>query len=39
MQIAPQHRIYACFFLFAVTTGALLSRLPDLQVALGVKES
>ncbi|WP_172121812.1 MULTISPECIES: MFS transporter [unclassified Devosia] len=39
MSIAPQHRIYACFFLFALTTGALLSRLPDLQHALGVTES
>ena len=34
--IAPQHRIYACFFFFAVTTGALMARLPDIQTHLGV---
>jgi MFS family permease len=39
MIIAPQHRLYACFFLFAVTTGALLSRLPDIQTDLNVSES
>ncbi|NNU68966.1 MFS transporter, partial [Rhizobium sp. WYCCWR 11152] len=39
MKIAPQQRIYACFFLFAVSLGALLSRMPDLQVALGVNKS
>jgi MFS family permease len=38
MTIAPQHRIYASFFLFAVTTGALMSRLPDVQTHLGVTE-
>lgn len=37
--LAPQHRIYACFFLFAVTLGALFARMPDLQVALGVDKS
>lgn len=36
--IAPQHRIYACFFFFAVTTGALMARLPDIQTHLGVSE-
>lgn len=36
--IAPQHRIYACFFFFAVTTGALMARLPDIQTHLGVTE-
>ena len=36
--IAAQHRIYACFFLFAVTTGALMARLPDIQTHLGVSE-
>jgi len=36
--IAPQHRVYACFFLFAVTTGALMARLPDIQTHLGVTE-
>lgn len=39
MKIAPQHRIYACFFLFAFSLGALLSRLPDLQVQLNVSHS
>jgi hypothetical protein len=38
MTVPPQYRIYACFFLFALTTGALLARMPDLQVALGVTE-
>jgi MFS family permease len=38
MTIAPQHRLYACFFLFAVTTGALMARLPDIQTHLGVTE-
>jgi len=39
MNIAPHHRIYACFFLFAVSLGALLARMPDLQVALNVNKS
>ncbi|KKC37816.1 major facilitator transporter [Devosia epidermidihirudinis] len=38
MNIAPQHRIYACFFLFAFALGALLSRMPDLQTHLQVTE-
>ncbi|KKB13720.1 major facilitator transporter [Devosia geojensis] len=37
--IGPHHRIYACFFLFALSLGALLSRLPDLQTSLGLGES
>jgi|SRR5215217_4567198 len=36
--IAAQHRIYASFFLFAVTTGALMARLPDIQEHLGISE-
>ena len=39
MSIAPHHRIFACFFLFAFALGALLSRMPDLQVQLGVSKS
>ncbi|MBB3593618.1 MFS family permease [Rhizobium sp. BK529] len=39
MHVQPQHRIYVCFFLFAISMGALLSRLPDLQDALGVDKS
>ncbi|MGV8854580.1 MAG: MFS transporter [Devosia sp.] len=37
--IAPWHRIYACFFLFAFALGALLSRIPNLQTQLGISES
>lgn len=36
--IAPQHRIYASFFFFAVTTGALMARLPDIQTQFGLSE-
>lgn len=32
--IQPQYRIYASFFLFALTSGAMMARLPDLQVHL-----
>jgi MFS family permease len=39
MQLAPQQRIYLCFFLFAVSIGALLARMPDLQAELGVNKS
>jgi MFS family permease len=39
MRLAPQYRIYACFFLFAFALGALLSRIPDLQTQLQVSES
>ncbi|WP_208247687.1 MFS transporter (plasmid) [Rhizobium sp. T1470] len=39
MHIEPQQRIYVCFFLFAVSMGAMLSRLPDLQDALLVNKS
>jgi hypothetical protein len=39
MHLQPQHRIYICFFLFAVSLGALLARMPDLQVALAVNKS
>jgi predicted MFS family arabinose efflux permease len=35
----PHHRIYSCFFLFAIALGALLSRMPDLQRRLEVTES
>ncbi len=38
MSIAPQYRIYACFFLFAIAVGALLSRMPDLQDHLGITQ-
>ncbi len=39
MRLEPQQRIYVCFFLFAVSMGALLSRLPDLQDALKIDKS
>lgn len=39
MRLEPQQRIYVCFFLFAVSMGALLSRLPDLQDALAIDKS
>jgi len=39
MKIAPQQRIYVCFFLFAVSMGAMLSRLPDIQDALQIDKS
>ncbi|MEO6395557.1 MAG: MFS transporter [Devosia sp.] len=39
MRIAPQHRVFAGFFLFAVAIGAMLSRLPDIQRDLQLTES
>ena len=34
----PHVRIFGIFFIFALSMGALLSRLPDLQVRLGLSE-
>ena len=34
----PHHRIFGVFFIFALTMGALLSRLPDIQLSLGLSE-
>ena len=35
-----QHfRLAACFFLYALITGAMYSRLPDIQLRLGVNEA
>ena len=39
MSLQPQHRIYICFFLFAISMGAMLSRLPDLQESLQVDKA
>jgi MFS family permease len=39
MRIEAHHRLYACFFLFSTITGAMYSRLPDIQLALGVNEA
>lgn len=37
--MAAHHRLYTCFFLFAVALGALLARMPDLQAHLQVDKS
>ncbi|HQZ12342.1 MAG TPA: MFS transporter [Devosia sp.] len=34
----PHHRIFGVFFIFSMTMGTLLSRLPDLQLRLGLSE-
>jgi len=38
MKIAPQHRVFAGFFLFAFAVGGLISRLADIQTAHGMTE-
>src|SRR4051794_11873987 len=38
MTIQPQYRLYASFFLFALVSGAMMSRLPDLQQHLEVTQ-
>ena len=37
--IKPHYRVFACFFLFAMALGALLARLPDVQVNLGLDKA
>lgn len=39
MHFQPQYRVYIAFFLFAMSTGSLFSRLPDLQMQLGVNKA
>lgn len=39
MALAPHHRLYACFFLFSSVSGAMFSRLPDIELHLGVNKS
>ena len=39
MLIKPHHRLYSCFFLFSAITGAMYSRMPDIQRALQVNEA
>ena len=39
MSFQQHHRLAACFFLFSLITGAMYSRLPDIQLALGVNEA
>ena len=34
----PHQRIFGIFFIFALSMGALFTRLPDLQVRLGLTE-
>ena len=36
--LKPHQRVYGIFFVFALSMGALLSRLPDLQHSLGLTE-
>jgi MFS family permease len=36
--VKPHHRIFGVFSIFALTMGTLLSRLPDLQLRLGLTE-
>ncbi len=35
----PHHQLYLCFFLLSLTVGSMFSRLPDIQVALGVNKA
>ncbi|MDB5556612.1 MAG: major Facilitator Superfamily protein [Rhizobium sp.] len=39
MLLAPQHRTYLAFFLIAISTGAFLARIPDLQMMLNVNKA
>lgn len=39
MPVGPQHRTYLAFFLIAISTGAFLARIPDLQIMLGVDKA
>ena len=39
MHFQPQYRVYIAFFLFAMSTGSLFSRLPDLQTQLSVNKA
>lgn len=39
MSLQQHHRLAACFLLFSLITGAMYSRLPDIQQALGVNEA
>ncbi|THV23090.1 MFS transporter [Peteryoungia ipomoeae] len=39
MSLPPQFRVYIAFFLFAMSTGSLFSRLPDLQAQLSVNKA
>ncbi|HVX80041.1 MAG TPA: MFS transporter [Devosiaceae bacterium] len=39
MSLKPHQRLAACFFLFSCITGAMYSRMPDIQRALAVDEA
>ena len=39
MSLQQHHRHAACFLLFSFMTGAMYSRLPDIQLRLGVNEA
>jgi MFS family permease len=39
MTLKQHHRLAACFLLFALMTGAMYSRMPDIQRALGINEA
>lgn len=36
--LSPQHRVYAGFFIYAATLGAIYPRLGDLQLQMGISE-
>lgn len=36
--MAPQHRVYAAFFVYALTMGQIYPRLGDLQLQMGIEE-
>ena len=37
--IKPHYRVFACFFMFSLALGALLARLPDVQLNLGLDKA
>jgi predicted MFS family arabinose efflux permease len=37
--LQQHHRLSACLFLFSLASGAMYSRLPDIQRTLGVNEA
>lgn len=39
MPMPPQFRVYLAFFLFAMSTGALFARMPDLQASLRLNKA
>ncbi len=39
LRLAPQHRVFAAFFLHAMGMGSIFPRMPDIKAAMGVGES